>query len=434
MKSDNRRKVSLLSLGCSKNLVDSEMILATFPQDRWSFTTDYAEADLIIINTCGFIEDAKKEAVAEILKASSYHPKKLVAVGCFVERYIDELKREMPEVDLFVPIREYAHLHEKVAALFGESAFTPMNPLRRILSGPSWSAYLRISEGCNNGCAFCAIPKIRGPLKSRPLLELLEEAKMLREKGVKELNIVSQDPMHYGADFKDGTRIIDLLRPLDEMGFRAIRLFYMYPDEILDEDLEFIRSSKSVLPYFDIPVQSGSDRVLRKMNRHGSRKEMIALFKRIRELFPEAVLRTTLIAGFPEETNEDHEETLSFIKEVRFDHLGVFAYSKEEGTAGYYRKGQCHEATKQKRLGEIMDLARHISYEENKKRIGQEMDAFVLSFDKKMNAYSVRTYFNAPDDIDGAVYLRSDKTYFSGDEVRIRITNAGVYDLLAEEA
>jgi len=409
------------------------MILATFPSDKWTFVTDYKDADLIIINTCGFIEEAKKEAVREILRASSFHPKKLVAVGCFVERYLDELKKELPEVDLFIPIKEYHLLHEKVASLFNESTFTPMNPLRRILSGPSWSAYFRISEGCNNGCAFCAIPRIRGPLKSRPLDELFTEAKLLRTKGVKELNVVSQDPMHYGSDFKDETRILDLLRPLDEMGFKAIRLFYMYPDEILDEDLAFIRSSKSILPYFDIPIQSGSTRLLKKMNRHSSKEEMLVLFKKIRSLFPKAVLRTTLIAGFPEETKRDHEETLSFIKEVRFDHLGVFAYSKEEGTAGYFRKGQCRKATKEKRRAEIMDLARHISYIENKKRIGQEMDAFTLGYDQKMKAYKVRTYFNAPDDIDGYVYLKSDKTLASGDEIKIRIINAGVYDLFAEE-
>lgn len=426
------KKICLVSLGCAKNLVDSEMILAMFPLDRYALVNKPAEADLIIVNTCGFIGSAKKEAIDTILEMAEY-PAKLAAVGCFVERNLDELKKAIPEVDLWVPLREYATLHKKIGALLGEDDLLPISPLRRVIATSAHTAYLRISDGCDNFCSFCAIPYIRGRMHSRPLDEILEEAKMLKAQGVKEISLVSQDPMHYGKDFPHGTpRMSDLLHALDGLGFFAIRLLYLYPEEILDSDLELIRDSHSILPYFDVPIQSAADPVLKSMNRHGTVEDMRQLFHKIREMMPKAVLRTTLISGFPGETEEDHEATLSFMQEIRFDHLGDFPYSREEGTAAYTKKNQIPEATKKARHDEIMALQRKISYAQNESRIGDVMEGIVIGHDEIRNKYLLRTYWNAPDGIDGNLYFAASHPYQDGDIVTVKITKAFPYDLEGE--
>lgn len=428
-------RIGMVSLGCAKNLVDSEAMLSMFPKDRFEFTKDPASADLIIVNTCGFIESAKKESIETLLRMASYRKAKLVAVGCFVSRNLEELKASLPEIDLWVPLEEYSSLHLKIAELLGEKEpLLPFDQSRRILSGASWSAYLKISEGCDNMCSFCAIPLIKGRLHSRPMEELLKEARSLLEKGVKELTLISQDPMHYGDDFPNKRpNMLDLLKALDPMGFHSIRLLYLYPEEITDETLLFIKNSKSILPYFDIPIQSASPSVLKRMNRHGSLEEMKELFQKIDRLFPIKALRTTLIAGFPGETKANHLETLSFLEEFPFDHLGVFTYSKEEGTMAYRLKGQVPSKEKERRKAEIMDLARKESYRLNKARIGERMRGYVIGKGEKEGTYLLRSYWNAPDDIDGTITFEAKVPHESGEIVEVEITNAFVHDLYGVE-
>jgi ribosomal protein S12 methylthiotransferase len=430
------KKIGLVSLGCAKNLIDSEMMLAMFSPEEYQLTDDPAEADLIIVNTCGFIEDAKKEAIETILEMAQYHQAKLCVAGCFVERNLDELKKSIPEVDLWVPLKDYSKMNGEIAALLDDkkAGVRPMNPLHRVVSTAPYAAYLRISEGCNNFCAFCAIPYIRGRFVSRPYDEIILEAETLLKAGVKELSLVSQDTTMYGFDFPSHSpNIIDLLKKLDSMGFYSIRLLYLYPDEISDELLETVKASHSIAHYFDIPVQCASDHLLKLMKRHGTAEQERNLFKRIRTLMPEAVLRTTLISGFPGESEEDQQETLDFMQEVRFDHLGDFPYSREEGTAAYSYPDQLKSETKQKRHDEIMAIQRKISHEQNKKRIGEVMEGLVTSYDPEKKLYTLRSYWNAPDDIDGNIYFSAPEGIKEGSIVKVKITSVFIYDLLGEK-
>jgi ribosomal protein S12 methylthiotransferase len=424
------KKIGIVSLGCAKNLIDSEMILAMFKDGDYAFTDDPAAADLIIVNTCGFIDAAKKEAIETLLNMAEYQGK-LVATGCFVERNLEELKKSLPEVDLWVPLSDYPHLHERIETLLGTSGLKPLNPLRRVVSTPDYCAYLRISEGCNNFCAFCAIPYIRGRFVSRPYEEILKEAQMLKDKGIKEISLVSQDTTNYGHDFKgQKPDILDLLKALDGMGFYSLRLLYLYPDEIPEGLIDFVRDSRSIAPYFDIPIQCASDHLLKGMKRHGTKEGMLRLFKTIREKIPSAILRTTLISGFPGETEEDQKETLSFMEEVRFDHLGDFVYSREEGTAAYSYPHQVPHPVKVAHREEIMSLQKKISYERNKLLVGKTMEGLVTGYDPEKKQYTLRSYWNAPDDIDGNIYFTSEKPCKTGEIVEICIDNSFIYDLL----
>jgi ribosomal protein S12 methylthiotransferase len=426
-------KVGLVSLGCAKNLIDSEMILAMFSSPNYQLTDDPAEADLLIVNTCGFIEDAKKEAIETILEMAHYEAK-LVVVGCFVERNLEELRQSMPEVDLWVPLKDYPTMNEKIEALLGEKDIRPLDPLHRVVSTGSYAAYLRISEGCNNFCAFCAIPYIRGRFVSRKYEDILLEAETLLKSGIKEVSLVSQDTTMYGFDFPSHKpNILDLLQKLDAMGFYSIRLLYLYPDEISDELLRFIQSSHSIAHYFDIPLQSASNHVLGLMKRHGTREQELDLYKRIRSLMPEAVLRTTLISGFPGETEKDHKETLAFMKEVRFDHLGDFPYSREEGTLAYQYPQQIPPEVKVARRDEIMNEQRKISHEQNKKHVGEVMEGLVTGYDATKKLYTLRSYWNAPDDIDGNIYFSSATKLLEGEVVNVKITSCFIYDLMGEK-
>ena len=423
------RSIGLISLGCAKNLVDSEMILAMFPHDRFAFTTDLTSADLIIVNTCGFIESAKRESIDTILGLLKLRAK-VVVVGCLAERYLEELKAEIPEVDLIVAIKDYSELHKRLNELLGEDDIAPMNPLRRVVSTEKFTAYLRISEGCNNFCSFCAIPFIRGRFRSRPFEEILTEARQLKESGVKEISLISQDTTIYGSDFPNKKPdICDLLRALEEVGFYSIRLLYLYPGEISDELIDLIASSKVIAHYFDIPVQCASDKLLKLMRRHVTQKETIELFAKIKKKCPDAVLRTTLIAGFSGETIEDQRKTLKFLEELRFDHMGCFTYSPEEGTYGATLPHRVRESTRQRRANELMALQRKISYENNKARIGEIMEGLVIGKGKKEGEYLLRSYWNAPDDIDGAIYFTSSKPLEIGSIAKVEITGAFVYDL-----
>lgn len=424
-------KVGLISLGCAKNLVDSEMILGMLSASDFYCVNTIEESDVVIINTCGFIEAAKQESIENILDVVRYG-KKTVVVGCLVERYLEELKHTIPEVDLWVPIREYKDLNKKLMALLRDSSIQKLNPFVRLLSTPKYMAYLRISEGCNNCCAYCAIPLIRGKFKSRHFEDIVQEALDLKAKGIQELVIISQDTTRYGTDQVERKTIVDVLRVLEEIGFYSIRLLYLYPDEITDKLIKFIARSKVVKPYFDIPFQHASDKILASMHRRGTQKDYQLLINKIRRWIPNAVIRTTYIVGFPGETDEDFEILKEFTLKNKFDHMGAFKYSREDNTPAYDYPNQIDERTKAKRLEEIMDLQKKISYQNNKLRIGEVMDGIVLDYNYNNNTYSLRSYWNAPDDIDGKISFISEKHLFNGEVVKVKITNAFVYDLFGE--
>lgn len=428
-----KKKVCLVSLGCAKNLVDSEEMLAMFPPSRFELSGDPKGADLIIVNTCGFISSAKKESIQTILDLASYKPKaKLVVTGCLATRYEEELREQIPEADLIVPLKDYSRFQTLLMELLGEEGIAPMNPLNRLLATSSYSAYLRISDGCNNFCSFCAIPNIRGRFRSRPFEEIIEEAKRLKESGVKEISLISQDTTVYGMDLKNGADIVTLLDELEKIGFYSIRLLYLYPSEISDELIVKIAKSKTIAHYFDIPVQCASDHLLKLMRRHALQKATVDLFKKIRLLCPDAILRTTLIAGFPGENEDDQQQTLAFLEEIGFDKMGCFTYSREEGTASYSFPDQVPEKLKKKRRDELMKLQAKISYAKNKEHIGQTMEGLVVG--KQGDKYLLRSYWNAPDDIDGNILFSSGVPLKEGDIVKVKITDALIYDLIGEKA
>lgn len=425
------KKIGIISLGCAKNLVDSEEILGMLHSSNFQIVNNPNEADAIIVNTCGFINSSKQESIDTILEMSQYH-KKLIVVGCLVERYLNELKEELPEVDLFVPIKDYGKIHEHLIKLFdGDEDIIPLCPTNRVLSTPPYTSYLRISDGCNNRCTFCAIPLIRGNFKSRSKEEILKEAEILSKKDIKELVVISQDTTRYGTDLENES-IVTLLKDLLKYPtFAYIRLLYLYPDEVSDELIELISKEERLTSYFDLPIQHINDRLLKNMNRRGDKKYIIELIKKIRSHVPNAVLRTTLIVGFPGETEDDFEELLDFVKETKFDHLGAFTYSREEGTKSYDMGDQVEEIVKQDRLNRLMKVQRKISYELNKSRVGEIMHGIVTK-NNHDGTYDVRSGWNAPDDIDGRIILKSEKMLSIGDLIDIRIIDAFVYDLLAE--
>lgn len=425
------KNLLLVSLGCAKNAVDSETILSFFKRNNFNIVVSAKEADVIVINTCGFILPSKQESIDTIIKYINYG-KKLVVVGCLVERYLDDLKESIPEVDLWIPIRDYNKMGKMVQSLFDDEIVEQYNPYYRVLSTPFYSGYLKISDGCDNHCSYCAIPLIRGSFKSVPKEILIEEAKRMASIGVKELVIISQDTSKYGTDIYENYKIHNLLQDIIDLNlFTSIRLLYLYSYEVSDELIDVIYKNQKVLhPYFDIPIQHASNKMLKLMNRKDKKEDIVALMNKIRNKFERAIIRTTLIVGFPNETEEDFNELNEFIKENKFDHLGVFAYSKEEGTAGDLMENQVEEEVKLTRKEKIMNTQQKISYELNKKHVGEVMDAIVIG--SYRNSYLVRTYFNAPDDIDGNVYVSSTRPLKLGEEIKVKITSASVYDLEGE--
>ena len=425
------KRVALISLGCAKNLVDSENILGLLEKDQYEIVSDQNKADIIVINTCGFIEPSKKESIDTILSAINKKAK-VVVTGCLVNRYLDELKKAIPEVDLWIPIRDYPRFNALLATLDSDiTNYEGLNDSYRVISTGSYSAYLKIGEGCSNCCSYCAIPLIRGPYVSRPFESVVEEARLLASKGYKELIILEQDTTRYGLDLKEKKTIVDLLKGLLKIeSLEYIRLLYLYPDEITDELIDLIAKEERLTPYFDIPIQHSEDKILKAMNRRGNKEYLKSLFKKIRERVHSAVIRTTIMVGFPGETKEDFANLLDFIKEVKFDHLGAFTYSREEGTTSYSFPHQVRSDVKEKRLAELMTLQQHISYEQNKKHIGEVMTGLVVG--KEKNDYLLRSYFNAPDDVDGKIIFTSNRDLKEGDIVKVRITQSFVYDLLGE--
>lgn len=425
-------KIGIVSLGCAKNRVDSEAIAYLFQSNDIEIVNDVQDADIILVNTCGFILDAKKESIDTILEMASYH-KFLIVTGCLVERYQKELEEALPEVNLFISIDEYPHFAEKVREALKQQEFKgDFTFVNRVLSTPPYTAYLKISEGCNNCCHYCAIPLIRGRFHSYLPEDLLKQAKDIASKGVKELVVISQDTTRYGEDLKN-VNIVSLLKELLKIQeFEYIRLLYLYPDEISDELIDLIGSEKRLTPYFDIPIQHCSDHLLKAMNRRGDKAFLVSLFKKIRQRVPHCLLRTTLIVGYPGETEEDIDELIDFMKEVRFDHLGCFTYSPEDGTVGATLPNQIPEKVKQKRYQRVMKAQEKISYENNQKRIGVVTDGLIIGFDEERKAYLIRNEFNAPDDIDGKIYVYSDHLLAIATMVKFKIIDAESYDLFGE--
>ena len=423
-------KVGLVSLGCAKNLVDSENILGLLRHDGYIITSSIKDSDILIVNTCGFIDSSKKESIETIFEMLSYG-KPVVVTGCLVERYEKELKKEIPEAT-FIPIHDYPKFNELFREVDKElTEKGGLDDHYRIISTGHFSAYLKIGEGCDNCCTYCAIPLIRGHFVSRPYNEIIEEANNLAESGIKEVIVLEQDTTKYGIDLKEKYNIVDLLKGLLEIKkLDYIRLLYLYPDEITDELIDLIASKKRLTSYFDIPIQHSEDHILKAMNRRGDKELLRNLFNKIKTRVPNAILRTTMMVGFPGETEEDVDNLIAFMEEIQFDHLGAFTYSREEGTKSYDFDNQIDEEVKQKRLDKVMRAQQGISYRKNKAHIGEIMEGLVVGKEKEQ--YLLRSYWNAPDDVDGKIYFSSQEDLLEGDIVKVKITDAFVYDLMGE--
>ncbi|MFV0380307.1 MAG: 30S ribosomal protein S12 methylthiotransferase RimO [Anaerorhabdus sp.] len=429
-------KIGIISLGCSKNLVDTENLIGVLQHSNQEITYNLNEAEAIFINTCGFIDDAKEEAINTILEMSEYKQKnckKLVVMGCLSERYYDSLVEEFPEVDCFLPIKKYKQLGPILTDVLGVTIVNSYGKSPQVLTGKPWLAYLKIADGCNNRCSYCAIPLIRGNYTSYPIEDLIENAKSLAEKGVKELNIVAQDTTCYGKDLYGKRRLLDLLCELNKIDeLKWIRVLYMYPDEIDDELLYGMSKLNKVLPYFDIPLQHGVDRVLKSMNRRGSTTSILNKINKIREIFKRPVLRTTIIVGFPGESDEDFEGCLKFISLSKWNRLGSFAYSKEEDTAAYNFDNEVSNEVKEERLKKLMDLQNEISQKVNEVVVGEILEVVTEKKDGLTGFYYGRSVYNAPDGIDGSVIFKSDRVLNYGEFCKVRINRVKNHNFYGE--
>ena len=421
-------KVGIVSLGCSKNLIDSQTAMKYLVRAGHEFTNNPREADAIIVNTCAFINDAKQESIDAILQMADYKEdkcKKLIVMGCLAQRYKQELEEEIPEVDRFISIDEYKDLEE---ILSNELKPVKKQPCDIILATRPWSAYLRIADGCNNRCAFCAIPLIRGKYISESMENILEEARRLEAIGVKEVNIIAQDTTKYGLDRYGELMLGELLTELNKMNFHWIRVLYMYPDQLNDQLIDTMASLDKVVPYFDIPVQHGSDRLLKKMRRMGDTKRIKSLINTIRDRFPEATLRTTVIVGFPTETREDFNQLYDFVSEVKWDHLGAFKYSLEENTAAYDMHPRIADRISESRHRKIMSLQQKISQHNAERYLNSVQEVLIEEKDAFRNIYIGRSKHNAPDDIDGHIRFTSEKELETGTFVNVLIEEVNAYD------
>lgn len=422
-------KVGFVSLGCCKNLVDSEQIMGVLRENGHEIVGDPRQADAIVINTCGFIQPAKEESINTIFEMSQY-ASKLIVTGCLAQRYEETLRSEIPEIDAVIPIRDYGELAEKLQEVLKDAGNGSFSKSERALSGNPWSAYVKISDGCSNRCTYCAIPLIRGNQTSKLLSEVREEIEALAEHGVQEVTLIAQDTTKYGLDNYGRLMLADLIREVDRIeGIRWIRILYMYPDEITEEVLQAMKESGKVLPYFDIPMQHASNRLLKLMNRRGTKEDVLALVSRIREMFPEATLRTTAIVGFPTETEEEFQELLAFVKEVRWDRFGAFTYSREEDTPAWSMSPEVDEQTAQRRLDQLMQVQEQISLESNQKKIGQVVEVLVEEREALTGRYRGRSRADAPDEADGQVIFTSPREIEPGTFVNVRIDEARPYDV-----
>lgn len=433
-------KIGFISLGCSKNTIDTEMMLSHLDDARFQITGDANDADVILINTCGFIGDAKEESIATIKEVAKLKKtgklKKLIVTGCLVERWRNNILERLPEIDAVTGLGGIHDIVETVEkslktdkyAVFKNYEETPIEG-ERMLSDDSPAAFLRISEGCDNRCSYCAIPKIRGRYRSRTIESIVEEARDLESAGAKELNLIAEDTSRYGVDLYKKTALPELLRRLGaETSIPWIRIFYCYPDKIDDELIEEMRTNPRALPYLDMPIQHISDTVLRRMNRHGDKAQIKSVIEKLRRAMPNIVLRTTVIVGFPGETDEQFAELLDFVKETKFDRLGAFAYSREEGTPACDYPDQIDDETKRERLDALMTAQAEISFESQQKRVGQTSDVLCEGFDEDEDMFFGRDYSNGCD-VDGKVYFTSKDFVETGTFVKIKITDATEYDL-----
>ena len=437
-----KEKVCLVSLGCPKNLVDSEVILGLLAKGGYSFTTDAAQAEILIVNTCSFIEEATKEALEIILHLSRYKKegrcKRLIVAGCLPQRYGERLEKEMPEVDLFIGTGTFQRLPlmlsrktRKKSYLTGPSyLYNEKTP--RILSTSPFTAYLKIAEGCSKTCTFCTVPKIRGPYRSRSLRSVIEEAKGLAAQGVKELILIAQDTTAYGEDRKDGANLERLLRNLVQVdGLRWIRFLYAYPrpGAFAESLLNLIASEEKICPYIDLPIQHIDDGILRRMGRRSTSQEIRALLQRVRAIIPSVSLRSTVIVGFPGEGEKEFRDLSLFVEETRFDHLGAFKYSAEEGTPASRLLDPVPEEVKQERFATLMGLQQKISFQKYRSLIGKRVEVLVEGPDSQENRLRGRLQTQAPE-IDGCVFLKGEA--HAGEWVEARVTEALPYDLIGE--
>ena len=427
-------KLGLISLGCAKNRIDSELFLGVAKQYNLELTSSLDDADIIVINTCGFIESAKQEAIDTILEVCDYENKKIV-MGCLVQRYQQSLEKSIPEVDFYFPIRDYDNIDELFKKLVNTDISHKMDYTKRVVTTSNHSVYLRIAEGCDNKCAYCAIPLIRGNFKSRDFDSLIEETKVLVKNGAKEITLIAQDTTRYGTDFKDKDprRLEHLLRAVSNIeGVEWVRVLYLYPDEITKEILLEIKENDKVAKYFDIPIQHASDKMLKAMNRRGSKKLIKEHINYIREYIPDAIIRTTLITGFPTEEESDFNEMLELVKETKFERLGCFTFSNEEDTASYDMYPKVNIRTAKRRYNVIMKEQEKISLEYNKSLIGNKYNCIIDDYDFDKFAYVGRNYMYAPDDVDGCIYIYSPIELEIGSIVNVEIIDSSSYDLEAK--
>ncbi len=437
-------KLYFVSLGCDKNLVDSEKMLFLLSAHGMEISDDPASADVIVVNTCSFIHDARQESIETILEMAEYksvgHCRSLIVCGCLAERYAEEIRREIPEVDAVVGTTAYDQIVAAVErSLAGEQVrlmrdqdYLPAGLTGRLVSLQNYVSYLKIAEGCSKHCSYCIIPRLRGRYRSVPVEELLEEAEMLADRGARELILVAQETTVYGVDLYGKKSLPQLLRKLCRVrGIEWIRLLYCYPEEITEELLETMRTEPKICHYLDIPIQHCSDTVLKKMGRRTTRRDLEERIARIRQVLPDVALRTTLISGFPGETEEQHRECLAFVREMKFDRLGVFPYSPEEGTEAAGLDGQLPEEVKRARADEIMEAEQEVIFARNKTYIGKKMQVIVDGRLPEDEVYIGRTYRDAPD-IDGCVFFSAGYEIMSGTILPVRIVDARGYDLMGE--
>lgn len=437
-------KILCISLGCDKNLVDTETMLGLLTKDGYSFTDDEQEADIILINTCCFINDAKEESVNTILEMAELKKtgccKALIVTGCMAQRYKDEIRKEIPEVDGILGTSTYDEISNVIKkALLGEyvSCFNDLSVLpeikeKRVVTTGGHYAFIKIAEGCDKRCTYCIIPSLRGPYRSVPMERLIAEAESLAEQGVKELILVAQETTLYGEDLYGKKMLPELLKKLSAVpGIRWIRIQYCYPEEITEELIQVMKEEKKVCNYLDIPIQHASDEILRRMGRRTNRRELTERIARLRSEIPDIALRTTLISGFPGETDEDHETLMEFVDEMEFDRLGVFAYSAEEDTPAADFPEQISQDIKEERRDAIMELQQEIAFLRSENMTGRVLEVMIEGKVADENVYVGRTYMDAPN-VDGLIFVNTDVPLMSGDFCLVKVTGALDYDLIGE--
>ena len=436
--------ILFISLGCDKNLVDSEVMLGILAKDGHQMVDDETMADVIIINTCCFIHDAKEESIQNILEMAEYKKngsaKALIVTGCMAERYRQEILDEIPEVDEVLGTTAYDRILDAVdAALAGQHEVMtadldalPLPETKRLVTTGGHFAYLKIAEGCDKHCTYCIIPKIRGNFRSVPMERLLKEAQDLAEQGVKELILVAQETTLYGKDLYGEKSLPKLLRELCKIsGIRWIRILYCYPEEITDELIQVMKEEPKICHYLDLPIQHANDTILKRMGRRTSKQELIDIVQKLRKEIPDICLRTTLITGFPGETQEQHEEVMEFIDTLEFDRLGAFTYSPEEDTPAATFEDQIDEEVKEDRQADIMELQQEIAFDKAEDMIGREVLVMIEGKVADENAYVGRTYRDAPN-VDGLIFVNTDEELMTGDFAKVKVTGAAEYDLIGE--